>query len=673
MIPGQNAGQAVLNQSLNDRQSADRDFQANLMLDNYVQQRNAEKQMAQEQQNQYYDLINQKADLLLGYDREKVNQRARELHNRVSEKIKFYGGNLQKFMNNGGARMMNRFTGDLLNSPEFSLYRRNKENLARIMDAQQKGYGHLLLQKDVDSMMRYKENKGGEITYNGLMTQLEMPDPNNYDLGQDVPIEDIVGHKENYMKILGNYMMHYPDDQNVTMEDIKAFAYKMGYGIKGSNREKQRFLQKMALKQKQATTKSPKADKRPINALTEIHTVLSQMPAGKTVEEFYDVSGESYANKNFYEELANKNELASNFISQTPWTLMARNVNLDEASFFDIGDKEKTSTPLGVAVKAYDYLFKDMFRLANATRILEGHEKKVAELLFGSKPQEDGTFEIAPTEDMFRMDGVQVTGNEKLEEGAYNSRYTIEGIATGSLTRTSDGKGQLLMTVHDDDGDIDTKQTKKFVDGLAGNEVKPVVLMAVKNEEGNVFYKRMPIDDVTFRSTLLEATGEDFLLNDEVDAQQRRSDEENAARAILDQDQAMYTKYAATVDNALNQNAAFQKETLDFSEPNNPELNRSALMKGWYAVASQFSDPNPLAQNFSFSQMFSPEFVKLNPELAKVKSKLQSFNHSMSDEELIDVWTKAMNKDENADVRARNTFFAEQWKHILKEYNEINS
>jgi len=657
-----NAG-GILSQSLSDRQSGDRDFQAVMALDQYTRQENAEKEQAAIQEQQYYQYINEKADGLLGYDKERIQQRASELQRDIRKKIALYGGDRKKFMQNGGHSQLGQYSNQILSSREFTTFRNNKENLTRIMDAQQKGLGHLVMPKDLDSMQNYKENKGGEITFGGMLSEIEMPDPNNYDLGEDIPINDIITHNQNYMKLIGNYAMANPDLPMPPDDvDLKAFAIKMGYGAKGSNREALRAARNFAMKKALQTAKEPKPDKRHIDGLSEMTKVMTAQPKGKRVEDFYDVEGGTYENKNFFREAAKNNKHIKTFVSDEPWSISAKNFNLDEQGW-DYTDEGSV----------FGRMFKDKFKLANATKVLEGFEGTVAEAVLNATMDDNGLLDIEPDQEMYRMDGLQMTGNESLEPGVYKAKYKPVGIATGGLTTNGKGQRQLLMNVLNDNDSVDVKMTKDFVDDLTGNEVKPVMLLALQSEDGNVFYKSINIENPLLRSKITQHGGEAFLLNDEVEANQRQQQEKAVVQQELAQSEEQYQQAAVVIDNVLTSNKSFQAESRDFADVNDPSLNRSAMMKSFYSVVSNFSDPTSLAENFSFSKLFAPELVKEIPDLKKVKAKFQTFGGEHTEDELIDMYLKASNKgEEDPEVIARNTRFGESWKYMLKQYRALN-
>lgn len=669
MNQNQGQGAIALTRSLDNGAAEDRNFQATMQLDQYVKQQRYEQEQAQLQEQRYYDNINEQAKNLLGYDQEKIQQRARKIQSSIQEKMKFYGGDKRKFMANGGHQILSKFESNVVNSPEFNTFKENQKNLTRIMDAQMKGFGHLITPQDIDSVKRYQENKGGTITYAGQMSEVDMPDPNNYDLGRDIPMSDILTHKDNYVKILGNYKMQNPENDNPSPEELMAFGYSMGYGTKGSNRESLRFAQKLALtKAAQKPVKSPevKADKRQVDVLTNMTKTLGMMPDGMRVQEFYDP--ETLEEVNFYRDRAlgrngnaKDNYIAQN-VSKDPWNFKSRKSNLDEAAFFDIHSPGDGA--IGSLFRAKERMFNDQFMIAGANRILEGFEHGIANAIFGQEVV-NNKINLEPDESMFRMDGVQMSNSERLEPGKYEGDYEIVGLTTAGYTTDSKGQGQLLMTVHDDNGDIDKDATKNFRDGLTDQKVQPSIVMALKNKDGLLFYKKINIEQDNVRSVIMEKLGDSAILNDEIEAGQRNSETFAVAERAASQMEESYRGAMVTIDKQLEENPSFKQEAGPYSDPVNQSINRSELMKSAYVVMSGASDPSQYVKSMNFDNIIKAA----GPE---VETKFKTFGHSMGDEALIDYWLSAMNKNESEEVVQNNYNFAQQWKLALKEYSKIN-
>ena len=137
MNPQQARVGQVLANSTSARQSADREFNATLQLDNYNQRKQQEQMALDQQEAQYYERINKEAETLLGPDKERIQMRARKMQNSIKEKIAMYGGDKKRFFANGGSKMLTNFSNDVIGSEEFTMFQQNKANMVKIMDVKE--------------------------------------------------------------------------------------------------------------------------------------------------------------------------------------------------------------------------------------------------------------------------------------------------------------------------------------------------------------------------------------------------------------------------------------------------------------------------------------------------------------------------------------------------------
>lgn len=657
-----NMGLAALANSLKTRESKDREFQNTMVADQYIRNQQLEKQQYAAQEQQYYENINAKADELLGYDKARIQEKAIALQRDMKEKIKMYGGSQKLFMRSGGQALLGKMSRNITGSQEFATYQKNKENLARIMDAQSKGMGHLLTQNDLDSMRNYEKNKGGEISFSGIMAEIELPDPNNYDLNQNIPMEDILGHKDNYLKILGNYKMHFPGDEDVTREEVKAFANKMGYGGQGSNRDALNFRRKLMLlkaSQKPTKDKARKEDDRDVNTFVEAKRMLQYFPSNMPVEEIY-----SKENADFFRKAAANNGAIRQNFSSDEWNFISKKHNLDETGI----DVNSDQHWLG---RKIDEVYQDNFKLANAASWMPLLKDQIAGAVL-QKEVVNGKIDLEPNENFYRMDGVKLDGSEKLEPEIYKGKYEILGISAASKTVDSQGKEQLLMTVHDNDGELDEEMTAKFADNLKGNTAKSTMVIAVRDESQNIFYREIDFEDQNTINVLSKNLGENAILNDLHDSQRLNEETNQAATRMAEEQIESNRNQYITIDNELQENPSFKMEAHDFASLSDPSLNRSNLMKGFYLASSGSAPISSLVEKNLFT-----EIVSLGGE--EILSSFKDFKTNKSDEKLIDDWLMAVSQDLDVDTPEGkkdfqdNVSFASQWKASLKNYKKINS
>ena len=529
------------------------------------------------------------------------------------------------------------------------------------------------MSKKIQSLKAYEQNKGGKITYNGVMSDIEMPDPNNYDIGKDIPLRDILGHKQNYLRILGNYKMQHPDDENPDEFELLAFMDAQGYGQKGSNREMQRLKQKLALAKTKAT-KEPKAnpDKRQIDVLTATKKTMSLLPSDSRVNDFYDTKDETYSPINKFSQMASESSYIRDISRQGKWEQDSIKYNLDEEGMFDwTNDGTKTNfmdTSAG-ARKLYNDTFGSRYRLANAIEMLPAFKNEIVSSYMGAEVN-NGSIEFNPANDsdIFRMDGYETRGDEKLDAETYAGKYKIEGIVTAGLTSDNKGNGQLLMEITDDKGNIKTDEMKDYVQGLNNGNVAPVLVAALRNEEsGIMFYKKIEMDQAT-QSKIMSDLGSSAILNDEIEAENRLADETAVIEKQMEQNGDMVRENILTLDSNLENNPVFQEEAFQYANQENPKINRSSLMKSFYLFSSQGQNLESYPQNGIFDKMIKAG----GPE---IETLFKTYGHNMSDEELIDKWLLAVNSDledtQNPEqAKQNNDAIAQTWKWALKEYNK---
>ena len=157
----------------------------------------------------YDEQVEKFANTLLAPDRNKIFQKSRMMKSSVRELIKANGGDMGKFFENGGHEILSKYKSSVVQSEESSQYLENKQNMSMILKSMNEGKSHLISPKDKASFDAYFANKGGRVSYSGVMNDIKMPDANKYEYGQQIPVEDILN--ENRTAILANYALYYKD------------------------------------------------------------------------------------------------------------------------------------------------------------------------------------------------------------------------------------------------------------------------------------------------------------------------------------------------------------------------------------------------------------------------------------------------------------------------------
>lgn len=215
----------------------DRKYRELSLLQGMEQKLEQEKQQEIQSEvaySQYEDQVNLFSQSLLEEDRKKI----RGLHEKgqmfLREELKKHGGSYSEFMKNGGIRVLQNYKNSIINSEEALMYKKNAENLAHIIKARDAGKGGFINGVDLKNLEMYQANGGGEITYNGLLSPIEMPPASSYGLGHQIPPEQILKNKNNYSAILSNYMRENPDKPQPNQAQLIEYTRRKYSGM-GNN------------------------------------------------------------------------------------------------------------------------------------------------------------------------------------------------------------------------------------------------------------------------------------------------------------------------------------------------------------------------------------------------------------------------------------------------------
>jgi len=655
MNSAQSRGLAGLSQSLEKSDQNDRNLQYMQQLSAIKQQEDRQKEVDQLKEQQYYDSLNKEADGLLAGDRAAIQKKALDIQSSIKEQIKLYGGNRSKFLQNGGHRLLKNYIDNVTGSEEMTTYKDNKENLVRIIAAQEKGFGARLMDRDIESMQQYQKNGKGKITYSGMMNEIEIPPEANYNLGADIPLDHIMNHNANKMKILGNYKMYYPDLEDPTQEELNAFASKMGYGGKGSNRDNIDFARKLAFQKDQlakATTTRAVEDKRGTNIVVGYSNMLSKLPQ-TTVDQIYETA-EDGSSVNWYK--SQKNPLFQKFLGN--WDHVAKEQQLDT----DVGSDLSNKNMLFAAGRAVSNYFNDIsVKLANSGQLFAGQTRLVTSNVLQQEMDEEGYVTIQPDNSYYDMAGTQTKGDNALDFEEYKGKYKVLGISSATKTKMSDGKEQLLVEIYDGDK-YSPEGTKEFADKLKGSTVVPTAVLALQNDEGIMFYKEVPLGDAEFTNTLSVKMGDEAWMDDYNDSEQKQSEINQVSEKITAEKQEQLIKRAKMVNDVLDQTPAFKFEAGDWTNKENPDFNRSTLMRAFYS--SLDSDPGRSADINLFSEVIASSG-------AEAEKLFKDYENSYSDREMIEKWLEIANKNVTPAVRQSNGKRAQNWLRELDNYYKL--
>ncbi|RZV60270.1 MAG: hypothetical protein EX254_09225 [Flavobacteriaceae bacterium] len=643
MNAAQSQGLAGLSGALNTQAQNEKDLGYLLQLRELKKQEQAEQEQAQIAEQQYYQYLNQQADGLLASDKKKINAKALKMQAAIKEQISLHGGDRKSFFKHGGHSLLGKYVNDIAQSEEMTTYKENKTNMVRLLDAMQKGFRAQIMQKDMDAMNRYNETGEGKITYGGLLNTIDMPDSENYELGTDIPVDDI--YNANRLKILANYRMENPNKTDPSEEDLLAYT-SARYGGKGSNRDAIDWARRMAYaeaaknKAGASSGKNP-TDKREHNLVTYIQKALTTMTPG-TAEEVLSSGTNMFKNSNnkLYQQLGLGN-----------WKHSAQRRTLDRDGF-----------------NFYNLPFESMVnpstRLAHSGELFKTSKNKVAEVALQSKVSEEGYVTLEPGADFYDMDGISLENN-MLEKDKFNTKYKVLGISTAMKAQKGDGTGQLLMEILDD-GELDQEKTMEFAKEMRSSVATPTTVVAIEHPDGHIFYKEIPLDELETSNVVSNTLGDDAVLNDMMDSQQLKNQIDQTVSAITAQEQQQIEQTLIATEQALAADPFFNQEVSDFTDKQNGE-SRANLMAAYYASVPDKFGVNPIqaARGNQFS-------VFITGSGADAESLFRNYENNLSDEEMILQWLDIANRNVNSSTIQNNNDIARRWITALRNYNDLN-
>ncbi len=446
-----------------------------MMFEQQMTKERVENEQAQIKEQAYYDEINKFSDKLLGPDRDKINQKAKLLQARVRQEIGVYGGDLNKFFENGGHSVIGDYKNSLMMSEEVTNYMSNKTNMDRLVQIQMSGKGHLINPNDYNSMVEYNKNKGGSISFTGMMNEIEMPDADLYDYGAAIPADHILD--KNYMAIYGNYKLIYPDSEP-SREDLIAFT-NLQYGGTGGNWQKAQREGEEKNRREEAIMKI-QADMMKDKWDSDNDRLKIMMSAGRKTKKVTDVNGNEV--EVFDDEGQEPNAVGSKEFTKGMTVEVLRAVNerglkqvtLDQyiqpndyknnalihGNLEKIAPHEILAVDLALNENNYsEYLppvalgqkvlgknniitrnLNDKWAPINAMRIKGMQDKKedVAKLMLGDsvKIQNGRIIGFTPTSDLFLADGSRVSDNEDgsgINQEGYVGDYEISNVLIGAF------------------------------------------------------------------------------------------------------------------------------------------------------------------------------------------------------------------------------------------------
>jgi hypothetical protein len=646
------------------RENVQMQYLAQLKADSDKKKEDSVKMQLAEQS--FYDNLNKQAEELLPYDKAKIQEKSKFLQRQVREQIKAYGGSRTEFMNNGGASLMGQYMNNLTGSEEFATFKENKKNMTMLLAAlSSPETAHLVTQKDINSLKSYNNNKGGKISYSGLLPELKMPDAQAYDYGTKIPDNDIIFNENNYNALKARMIIeefYVGDPSKITPEQVKAYFNTLGVSSNGQNVEKikQQYeynkaemqeKYKFATKQLETSGKEETEDSN-YNIITDLVSAKENIStSGINISDIYNV----------YEQGGDINKLLAEKSNTDQLNSVTSEINFD-APYIAL---DETGFDLN-----FDKVYEGRrYKIAGGrtitTNVTQG---VVSQMAGGYKINELGTITYDPgkSSTAYRFDGVKLSGKRMLEANEINGEYRPIAMVAGYTGKTTDGNrnGQengteSIITVKlDKHGNPDKEFIKNSKSGYKNGSTELKYFVALKNEEtGAVFYEEIDVDNASVQEALGNELKE---MNYSKTAKSQKS-KQKEKDAIM-QYQQQRVQYLKQQTNALDQtvfnNSSFTGNVKQYVNPGTGNYGSRAKLLKTMLIASGH-DQNDL-QNYLGTIIMGGGISIL---LAKTEGKLQSWKGS--NEEFVDQWLIDHNRGQDEASIQENKIMADIWKSLL--------
>lgn len=665
-----------LTKSINTTDAAIRDLSILERMDQRVQQDKDKEVQAQQAEQMLMERMYSMSDQLLEKDRNAINKRFRMAQRQLRDSIKRSGGTKRRFMEDGGLSVINNMSNELMRSPEAVRYQENKKNLAKILEAKDKGFGHLLTPQDLKSLEDYENSEeGGQITYSGLMNAIELPPTEAFDYGHQMTPEEILSYGSNAIKIKANYALANPNKGEPNWNQLVSFMAQQGYGGYGTNTTtlRMKMQQRMLAQTAKNNAKTKKENNE--NSFVGRFSEVSAMLHGTTPQDIIDKYG-----NNMIEKMKADNPSLAKVIQNKNNLTAYKHVMDEEGMDFHLGFDGPTwgakifNNRYGLK-ESYEFMPESKMQIAKAIYGGdEGYEFKNGMLL---------DYDPALDTDLYRMDGEQITGSNELADDEYKDNYKVAGVYTAFRSKGTGGKGNvLLMNAYNNDGTLDEDETAKIDDGYkgdyggSGSEFTTVIaLQHPKN--GNIFYKEVDLSKVDTRTKVATELGDVNNIAPEVQQENESFQIRQYMEQISDKEQIMMKDNMNTLEKTVYQDPSFENEGVEYYGTGSAgEQNRFDMMKSFYTAANFLmnkgnitqENPNgdPNVYGSQIKNLIDNRYFSMSAIEAGIEDDLKDYNKTP--EEIINNWTQNMNNDPNLSDRQRegNQQLAAKWLQLLE-------
>lgn len=461
--------------SLNNKETKYNELAMLGAQEKYFEDRNKKEMESQLAYSQFEEQITQFSQNLLEHDRNAIRGFIGQNKEYLRKKIQENGGSYSKFMKNGGIRHLSDYKSSILNSKQALRYKANSENMKKIIHATETGKGHLVMGLDNKSVSDYKRNKGGEITYGGLLSPIEKLESSAYDYDTFIPDKDIL--ERNRTAITSNWMRENPTKGEPSEFDLLQYT-KDNYSQKGTN------TMSLQLKRQREAANRKRQEK-------EQKIFRSVAQGAQSEKESIEYNGPNKA-KGFTgadpDEIRKRIKKFPTSILNTEdeWNISSETISHDGYAW-----DTKVSSKRGVGYKS----------------AFEGKKDELAQTVF------NGNFNEETKKYNFRKGNIHGANGEIFKAKDLDNLELIgmASLATGKgnldlENREKDDEVFFLTEFADENGVRDKDKNKEYLDNVNTNGGSLVMRewMAFKDTDGKVYYKPLGEEQLVVQQVINE-------------------------------------------------------------------------------------------------------------------------------------------------------------------------
>lgn len=636
------------------------------------QEKDAQNSLAaQELEAKQFAEISEKASQLLEPDRDRIRSKSLDLQKMIRSKVEEYGSR-KAFFQAGGAALLAQYKNDLLSSKETTSYFDNKKNMESLIKIKESGKGHLISSIDLQSMNNYLEGIGDKVTYSGMKSEIELPE-NYFDYGVDIPAQNVLHYKDNYMGIYGNWLIENPDKADLKGADLEEqlLSYTMrnhsGKGLNEFNR-KAEAASRAVRAEKEAIAKAGTGEEATYSWIGETKDKLTQITSERprTVSDLMKPG-------NYLLSEAKKDPAFGGLLGRaTPYESAVSNyTSADDLPGFQFGvGKLDKIWKAGERAVGLDYKYK----LASAL-VVPGDKKGIRAALYDVDDKGKVSVPIDAA-NFYSPNGERLT-DELVKDALDNGEES--GLVFQQLVFANfDADGKIITQRLNRNGENYTvrgssKLNEKDIDHskqYRGNVTTGMVAV-LKTADGKTIYHKIDAENAKDETALALAIGK----SDDMTSVVKRKQNKAIENAQIQKEQTLIDKNIKTIvaevsapgkpfgtPEFLNQ----VKEGRNASGGNRDELFKAYYMAMAHMNLGRGAFPEDLEKEKAFSTSSPDNFMNVVNSSKNLKNAL--INHSeISDKKFIEMVIKVHSGNDPDDLQ-HNMQLQKYW---LDYYNNF--